>query len=298
MITFFSTPRPFEDNFKIIQENAISSWANVNGEKEIILFDTDNSIDIIKKYNDKYKDIRIINDLKVNSLGTPLISDLFQQGQQLGKGPIYCFLNCDIIIPEDFLNKVIICSNKFNKFLLIGHRFDLEYNSSIDFSDTNHKIKFWNFAKTNAKKHGVWGIDYFVFTPGVWEFIPDFAIGRFMYDNWLIWQARRNRVPVIDATYDIMVVHQNHDYNTNNFSGEQSVRKGIEGDENRKLFGNAWNFGIQDATHNLVKGSVNQKTSPKDISWYLYRLRKLYPEWKYLMKIYNKFYRFIHFYKF
>ena len=287
MITFITTPRYFKGIFKNIQTNAISSWLNIIGDKEILLFDVEKPLDEIKKHNN----VIIINDIKVNSFGTPLISDLLCKGQHLGKGPIFCFINCDIILPHNFLQTAIICQNKFNKFLMIGHRNDLEFNNEVDFSDSNQENKFWEYAKKNAKKHGSWGIDYFVFTSGVWETIPDFAIGRFMYDNWLIWQARRNRIPVIDASNDIMAIHQNHGYFTKGFSGEKSVREGKEAEENKRLFGNAWNFSIQDSTHEIREGKIRLKNNPNERSWYLYRLRKVYPEWSSIMKIWNKLYR-------
>ena len=149
-------------------------------------------------------------------------------------------------------------------------------------------MEFWEHAKVNAKKHRQWGKNYFVFTKGVWDSISDFAIGQFMYANWLIWQDIRNNLPVIYAKNDVMAIHQNHEYNTNNFSGEKS--------ENKKLFGNAWNFGIQDATHELVEDFINRKNTPDEISWYLYCLRRVYHKWKWLIIIYSKLYRLFNYY--
>jgi len=288
MLTIFSTPRPFKGEFKTIQENAISSWINIMGDKEIILFDPDDSLEFMQN-----NDIKIINNLKLNSFGTPLISDLFMQSEKLGEGPIYCFINCDIILPENFIDTVNICSKKLNKYLMIGHRFDLDYDQSIDFSNEDQKSEYRKYASVNAQKHDKWGIDYFVFTAGIWDSIPDFAIGRFMYDNWLIWKARRNRIPVIDATNDVMAIHQNHGYHTKGFSGEKSVRNSVEAQENKRLFGNAWNFGIQDSTHEIKEGNIRLKNNLNEESWYLYRLRKVYPEWKWIMILYSKLYRLV-----
>jgi len=42
--------------------------------------------------------------------------------------------------------------------------------------------------------------------------MPPFAIGRAGWDNWMIFQARENDWLVVDATADLMIIHQNHDY--------------------------------------------------------------------------------------
>ena len=41
--------------------------------------------------------------------------------------------------------------------------------------------------------------------------IPKFAIGRWGWDNWLIWNMRRKGIPIIDGTNMIDVIHQNHE---------------------------------------------------------------------------------------
>ena len=283
-LTIISTPRPFHNEYKTIQENAISSWINIRGEKEIILFDKSSFDDESMKY---YHNV-FIDDIRKNKFGTPLISSMIEEGQKIGNGDLFCFINCDIILPVNFIEVIKSCNDKYEKFLMVGHRHDLELNKPIDFSKKNEVEAFWEYAKTNGEKHGPWGIDYFVFNKGVYNSIPDFAIGRFMYDNWLIWNARRNRIPVIDASNDIMVVHQNHDYNTKNFSGEMSVRKSDEAKENKRLFGDAWNFGIQASTLKIIDGKVLEKASSEEKKWYLFRLRKVYPEYSFFMKIYYK----------
>jgi hypothetical protein len=42
--------------------------------------------------------------------------------------------------------------------------------------------------------------------------MPDFAIGRAGWDNWMIYRALQEGCPVIDATPSLMIIHQNHDY--------------------------------------------------------------------------------------
>jgi hypothetical protein len=59
---------------------------------------------------------------------------------------------------------------------------------------------------------GASAIDYFIFTPGLWPYIPPFAVGRFTWDNWLVGNALEQGKKVVDATRFIKCIHQNHEY--------------------------------------------------------------------------------------
>jgi hypothetical protein len=56
------------------------------------------------------------------------------------------------------------------------------------------------------------GSDYFTFPRHLFTEIPDFAIGRAGWDNWMIYQAKQQDWMVVDGTPSITVIHQNHDY--------------------------------------------------------------------------------------
>jgi hypothetical protein len=63
-----------------------------------------------------------------------------------------------------------------------------------------------------GRLHRPVGSDYFVFPTRQYADLPDFIIGRSGWDNWMIYDGRRRRIPVIDASRAITAVHQNHDY--------------------------------------------------------------------------------------
>jgi hypothetical protein len=44
----------------------------------------------------------------------------------------------------------------------------------------------------------------------MWGEIPPFALGRFAWDNWLLWRALDLGVPVVDASAAVLAVHQDH----------------------------------------------------------------------------------------
>ena len=87
-----------------------------------------------------------------------------------------------------------------------------------------------------------------------------------------------------------MVCHETYKDNNNNWVSpdEIEVRNGEEAMSNKRLFGNAWNFGIQDSTFIVINKVLKEKTEYHERKWYLFRLRKLYPEYSFLMKIYYR----------
>jgi hypothetical protein len=103
-----------------------------------------------------------------------------------------------------------------------------------------------------GRLHAATGLDYFVFSRGLWPAIPPFAIGRSVWDNWLVYGARARGAPVIDATAMVMAVHQAHDY-THVPDGAQAVWNGPEARRNQELLGGDHHFfTVEDATHALT----------------------------------------------
>jgi hypothetical protein len=41
-----------------------------------------------------------------NEYGTPLLSDVFEKGEQLAKYGLFSFVNCDIILGSEFMRAV------------------------------------------------------------------------------------------------------------------------------------------------------------------------------------------------
>ena len=99
----------------------------------------------------------------------------------------------------------------------------MKVNNFINFNDPVKVAKFWNVSKSVSKKNSPAAIDYFLFRKNSLKSIPDFAIGRPGYDNWLIWYARRNFIPVIDISKEIRVIHQTHHYNFHNLKNDPKI---------------------------------------------------------------------------
>ena len=277
MITFFTTTKDFVGIYKTIQMNALRSWRSISNDIEIIIFgDAEGSKEAAKEVRAEY-----VPHVKCSDHGTPLLSNLFKQADEKAKYSILTFINADIILPENFVDEVMTIPKYFTKFLMVGHRWDMDVDYIIDFENDIEQNNFWGNAKINSEKHSCTGIDYFVYKRNQLKKLPDFIIGRPGFDNWLIWNARRRFFPVIDGTESIQAVHQNHP--VNQFYN-------IEGKKNKKLY-NGKTLNILDATYKLFNGEVAKKRDKEFKVRYLHRLERVFPEFSILVKIYRRFYK-------
>jgi hypothetical protein len=101
------------------------------------------------------------------------------------------------------------------------------------------------------------GSDYFLFPHDLFSEIPDFAIGRAGWDNWMIFHARQQGWPVIDATPSILVIHQDHDYS--HLPGGKPHYEHPESQVNQDLAGGSANlYMVLDSDRQLVDGRIRR----------------------------------------
>ncbi len=190
MITIFTIPKKSSDpHILLIQKNALESWRHIGSEVEVIVLEEE----VLEK----------------NEFGTPLVNSAFSLASKMAKNQTVMYSNADMIFTNDLIKAVSIISKK-EKFLGVGRRIDLDIKDGIDFStDWQEKIRL--NAKEKGKLHSPAGIDYFIFKKDSLGQIPPLTIGRVGWDNWMIYNAKKNDIDVIDLTHDVMAIHQNHD---------------------------------------------------------------------------------------
>lgn len=203
MLTIFSCPKLFTDpHINIIQRNAIKSWTLLKPRLEIILIgDEEGVAEVCKEFG-----LHHIPEVERNEFGTPQVSSILNKAQSIASNKIVCYVNTDIILMSDFLQAVQRVTHCMSRFLLVGRRWDIDINQLLDF-ETDWEIDLKDRLKQLGRLHSHTGIDYFVFPKGLYKDIPPFAIGRTVWDNWLIYWASSQRIPVIDATSVVTVVH-------------------------------------------------------------------------------------------
>jgi hypothetical protein len=228
MITILTVPKPFQGHIDIIQRNAIKSWLRLDPKCEIILFGNDQGV------AEESKELGVFHVPEIeNEFGLPFLNSVFNLGRKMAKNNFLVFVNTDIILRSDFIKAIGLI--KFSEFLMAGRRWDLDVNEPIKFDNNNWEEEIKNRAIKEGKIHGFAGMDYFVFPRDLELNMPSFVAGRPGYDSWLIYRARCLKIPVIDATEMITIIHQNHGYGHR--KGGEKVLKEEEGKWNIKLAG-------------------------------------------------------------
>jgi hypothetical protein len=264
-LTLFATPKRFDGHIGVIQRNAIQSWTRMRPRPEIILFghepgtaETAAELGLLH-----------IANVKCNQWGTPLISDLFGQAEKSGQGQVLSYVNSDIILLADFAHALTRVAEWSDHFLMVGRRIDLDIKDAIDF-EADWVMEIRSRAR-QGKLQIARSIDYFAFSRGLYPSIPALAIGRFWWDNWLLWKARSLHAEVVDATRTVLAIHQNHDYSHTTYGPSKEEMMASEecilnarltceenpGDYEQGFF---WRYAytIDDATHRLTKAGIEK----------------------------------------
>jgi hypothetical protein len=273
MITLFATARPFSGHLELIQNNAIRSWLTLRPRCEILLLGDDGgSAEAARAFG-----IRHIPKVDCNEFGTPLINSLFALAQRHASNDILCQINADIMLTDDFVPAVLRARANKKKFLIAGQRWDVDIKEPWYFNDSRTSDRLRERVGQVGSLHPPTGLDYFVFVKGTLGEIPPFAIGRRILDNWLIYQARRLGIAVIDATHAITAIHQNHDYSFHP-QGEAGVMEGPEVERNLELAGGPSHvFTLEDATHRLTSSGVKPVLTATRLRRHADTLSILYP---------------------
>jgi len=271
MLTIFSIPKPFRGHINIIQRNAIQSWLKLFPKCEIILFGDDEGVAEVAR---EFK-LFHIPEIEKNEFGTPLLDSAFNLAQKLAKNEILAYINADNILMPDSIS--VIKRIKKPLFLMSGRRWDLDIKEEIDFTEPNWENKLKNRIEKEGKLGGFSGMDYFVFPKNLPHNLPPFAVGRPGWDNWLIYHIRSLKIPMIDATEVINVLHQKHDYSHSSY-GERDRVGGPEEEKSLKLAGGFINMGtLRDADwvltpHGLKKPSFSRRILASLFLFYPWRL--------------------------
>jgi hypothetical protein len=269
-VTIFATPKRFEGHVEVIQRNAIGSWMRLNPRPEILLFGTESgAAEIAREFG-----LRHIPGVQCNDWGTPLVSDLFARAESVSSSPALCYVNADILLFDDFMQAVARVHSWDQRFLMVGRRTDLDIKASIDFQQPDWAAQIRQRAQQEGRLQIARSIDYFAFARGLYPAMPPLAIGRFWWDNWLLWKARSLGAGVVDASRAVLVVHQNHDYSHTTYGPSKeemmasaecirNARLTCEGNDYDDGFFWRYAYTIDDATFKLTPRGI--ETNPRHL---------------------------------
>jgi hypothetical protein len=251
LLTIFSAPKPFSDpHIAIIQRNAIASWTKLPEVNVVLLGDEPGLAEAAVDLG-----VTHICEIPRSESGAPLMDAMFRLARESSPTPLYAIVNADIILFDDFVAAAKNVMAQRDKFVIMGQRWDFEINEPLDFSE-GWQESLRSKVKSRGELHRPAGSDYFLFPMTTYQLLPSFIIGRAGWDNWMIYHALKSKFPAIDATADIMIVHQNHDYA--HLPGGQPHYKHPETDINIRLAGGRpmTRFTLLDADKRLVDGKI------------------------------------------
>lgn len=251
LITLFSAPKPFTDpRIALIQRNAITSWTKLPEIKIVLLGDEPGLAEVASEL-----ELTHLREIPRSQSGAPLMDAMFRFARESSPSPLYAIINADILLFEDFVEAAKKVSARLEKFVLLGQRWDMDMTETLDFSE-GWQNRLRSIVHSQGALHRPAGSDYFLFPASCYAHLPPFVIGRAGWDNWMIYHARKSGFPAIDATADVMILHQNHDYS--HLPGGQPHYKHPETEENIRLAGGRpiTRFTLLDADKRLVNGQI------------------------------------------
>lgn len=208
MLTFFTTPKPFRGHEAVIQRNALQSWKMLHPDVEVILFgDDDGAAEICAELG-----LRHEPRVERHESGAKQLDYIFRRATQIAKHDHLCFSNCDIILMNDFWNAFQTARSWKNSFLAVGRRWDIDITQPIGFDDSDWQGQLKESVRAKAFRQTQHWIDFFLFTKGRYLDMPPLIVGHAYWDGWMIWKALSDRVAVLDVSYCVVAVHQNHGY--------------------------------------------------------------------------------------
>src|SRR5208283_1525522 len=246
-ITLFALPKPFHGHIGIIQRNAVTSWARLQPRPDIFLFGEEDGVaEIAAELN-----LHHVRDIARNEFGTPLLNDLLVRARQVAPTNLLCYANSDIILLQEFLTAIDLVHAAFPRFLAVAHRLNIDLNDPLDFaSDGEQKLRREILPHGSPGDHTA--IDVFVFPRDVYAEVPPLAIGRAWFDQWLIKEAHRLGIPVVDITHKARAIHQNHAY-AHIAGGQKGAYWGEEALRSLEIYGGKPHaFTLLDATHEIT----------------------------------------------
>ena len=252
-LTLFSAPKAFTNpHIAVIQRNAIQSWLHLGELVQVLLLgEEDGLADIAAELG-----VQHLPEVACNAQGTPLVSSMFELARQYSDSPFLACVNADVMLMPDFLEVTHQVSAQAKEFLVVGQRWDLDVQQELDFG-AGWDERLRHDLRERGRLHPPSGSDYFIYPRQCFGEMPQFAIGRAGWDNWMFFHARLRGWPVIDATQSLQVVHQDHDYS--HLPGGQPHYRLPETSENIRLAGGRRTiFTLLDADYTLGEGKLHK----------------------------------------
>jgi len=231
LLTLITAVKPFTDpEIARMQRNALRTWKALGSEVEVVIVGEEAGAQNAARQ----ENVRFLPQVERTASGTPTIRSIFDHARAASDSPLLGYVNADILLLDDFLPAVRQVSASLPIFVLVSQRWDLRLDGNLELA-SGWVGRLRQRTAAEARRHPPAGSDMFVFPRACYTEVPPFAVGRAGWDNWMIYEARRRRWPVVDASRAITLIHQDHDYR--HLPGGRSHHRHPETEENVRLAG-------------------------------------------------------------
>ena len=268
-------PKPFTGTIAEIQQTAVASWRQLAPDVQVVLVGDEAGVAEAARL----AGAQHASGIEVSAGGTPRVDQAFARVAEIADYPLWCFVNADIVLLDDFVPAVRASEATGRPFLLAGQNRDLAHVDRGDLGTADARARVTRRAVQDGVLRGPAAIDWFVFPAGLFDPMPQFTVGRAGFDNWMIWRARQ-RGAVIDATEAVVAIHQSHDY-AHLAGGKAQAYAGEEASRNIDLAGGRRRmYTLHDASHRMLAdgrivtnfGSIlRSRETVRKIAWKLGR---------------------------
>jgi len=257
MLTLYTVVKGFEGEFAHIQRNAINSWMHTLPGAEVVLFGDDEKWAIEEA---EERGLPILPMVRTEG-GAPFLPDIIRSAHGSARYDVRMLINADIILEPGIVQAVQVVDDLFDDFLLVSWRWGATVDYEIDFEDEDWHAKLlelpWQRGRVDAA-------DFFCYRGDLMDEMPDFGMGRTAWDNWIITQARRKRIPIVDGSELSRALHQDHAKTASKQALADKKNKVLaeEVARNRRLFNSLVKrvATLQDVTHYLDKdGTLRER---------------------------------------
>ncbi|MSO96528.1 MAG: hypothetical protein EXQ81_12205 [Thermoleophilia bacterium] len=274
-MTIFSIPKPFIGKTAENQQTAVTSWCQLAPDVQVVLVGDDVGV----AETARSAGAQHVGGVECSSRGTPYIDDAFSRVAEIAEHSLGCFVNGDIVLLDDLVSAIRSSASVGPEFLLVGQNRDLPGVDQSDLGTPDSLAHLRRRAVREGVLRGPTAIDYFVFSVGLFDPMPRFAVGRAGFDNWMIWKARQLG-PVVDLTDAVVAIHQSHGYGHLD-GGKAEAYAGEEAARNIDLAGGRRRiYTLHDASHRMrADGSIvrnygsilRSRETARKIAWKLGR---------------------------
>jgi len=249
----FSSPKPRRMDTEAVQQAAFRSWRRAFPHARIMLFgDTASWQGEMSALG-----MEAGGPLPRVEGGGEEIRAMFQSVVTQWPEEIHLYLNSDILLDDSSIQVTELLRSRPGPWLASARRWCLPGWAG----PVPETPEAWGKFFTSAKQKGTHGeacaLDLFLFRGLSFGEMPPFRIGHRGWDNWMIFHARAQGIPVIDLSRELRVIHCDHDYSYAQGNSAPGRRDGPLEDANLRLLGGEEKlFHLGHATHELRDGKV------------------------------------------